>query len=107
MTATAEHTVASGRFNLDGGSWQVENNVWLVGDERRCVLIDAPHQAGPILATHLPPAAVVRTGMATRPASAPRRHTLTNGSPTATDPTLPADCVNADGRDLIPSWKPT
>lgn len=49
MTATVEHTVTSGTFNLDGGSWHVENNVWLVGDERECVLIDAPHEAGPIL----------------------------------------------------------
>jgi len=47
--AGIEHTVTSGTFNLDGGSWEVENNVWLVGDDRECVLIDAPHAAGPIL----------------------------------------------------------
>jgi len=47
MTAI-EHILTAGTFNLDGGSWPVENNVWLVGDEAECVLIDAPHQAGPI-----------------------------------------------------------
>jgi hypothetical protein len=29
-----ERVVTSGLFNLDGGSWEVDNNVWLVGDER-------------------------------------------------------------------------
>ena len=49
MAAAIEHTVTAGTFNLDGGSWQVENNVWLVGNDTECVLIDAPHAAAPIL----------------------------------------------------------
>jgi glyoxylase-like metal-dependent hydrolase (beta-lactamase superfamily II) len=44
-----EHTTTSGTFSLDGESWQVENNVWVVGDDSECVLIDAPHEAEPIL----------------------------------------------------------
>ena len=48
--AGIEHTVTTGTFNLDGGSWEVENNVWLVGDDLECVLIDAPHAAAPVLA---------------------------------------------------------
>jgi len=32
-------------FNLDGGSWQVENNIWLVGDDEEVVVIDASHDA--------------------------------------------------------------
>ena len=28
-----ERVVTSGAFELDGGSWEVENNVWLVGDD--------------------------------------------------------------------------
>jgi hydroxyacylglutathione hydrolase len=44
-----EHTTTSGTFSLDGQTWQVENNVWVVGDDSECVLIDAPHQARPIL----------------------------------------------------------
>jgi glyoxylase-like metal-dependent hydrolase (beta-lactamase superfamily II) len=43
-----DHTTTSGTFSLDGGTWDVENNVWVVGDDRACVVIDAPHQAGPI-----------------------------------------------------------
>jgi glyoxylase-like metal-dependent hydrolase (beta-lactamase superfamily II) len=47
--ARIEHTVTSGTFSLDGGSWDVENNVWLVGNDIECLLIDAPHAAEPIL----------------------------------------------------------
>jgi glyoxylase-like metal-dependent hydrolase (beta-lactamase superfamily II) len=44
-----EHTITAGTFSLDGGSWDVENNVWLVGNDTECLLIDAPHSAEPIL----------------------------------------------------------
>ncbi|MGO4596072.1 MBL fold metallo-hydrolase [Terrabacter sp. 2RAF25] len=44
-----DHTTTSGTFSLDGGTWDVENNVWVVGDDDSCVVIDAPHEAGPIL----------------------------------------------------------
>ena len=27
-----ERLVTSGRFELDGGSWDVDNNIWIVGD---------------------------------------------------------------------------
>lgn len=40
-----EHLVTSGTFSLDGGTWEVENNVWLVGDEREVMLIDPAHDA--------------------------------------------------------------
>jgi glyoxylase-like metal-dependent hydrolase (beta-lactamase superfamily II) len=43
-----DHTVTSGTFSLDGGTWDVENNVWVVGNDDECVVIDAPHQADPI-----------------------------------------------------------
>ncbi|MCW2494117.1 MBL fold metallo-hydrolase [Jatrophihabitans sp.] len=45
MAARVEHVVTSGTFDLDGGSWDVDNNVWLVGDDDECVVIDAPHDA--------------------------------------------------------------
>ncbi|WP_046469771.1 MBL fold metallo-hydrolase [Allosalinactinospora lopnorensis] len=35
--------VTSGVFRLDGGEWEVENNVWIIGDERTAVVIDAAH----------------------------------------------------------------
>lgn len=33
----------SGVFALDGGEWQVVNNVWLVGDDNEVLVIDAAH----------------------------------------------------------------
>lgn len=42
--------VTRGIFALDGGEWEVENNVWLVGDDREVLVIDAAHEAAPILA---------------------------------------------------------
>ncbi len=45
-----DHLVTSGTFSLDGGTWEVDNNVWILGDDTQCVVIDAPHQAAPILA---------------------------------------------------------
>lgn len=44
-----EQAVTSGTFSLDGGTWDVDNNVWVVGDDDECVVIDAPHAVGPIL----------------------------------------------------------
>lgn len=43
-----EHLVTSGTFSLDGGTWEVDNNVWLVGDEREVLVIDAAHSADAI-----------------------------------------------------------
>lgn len=45
MTARAERLVTSGKFTLDGGSWDVDNNVWIVGDDSEIVVIDAAHDA--------------------------------------------------------------
>jgi glyoxylase-like metal-dependent hydrolase (beta-lactamase superfamily II) len=47
-TVRVEHIVTSGQFSLDGGTWDVDNNVWLVGDDVECVVIDAPHDADAI-----------------------------------------------------------
>jgi glyoxylase-like metal-dependent hydrolase (beta-lactamase superfamily II) len=44
------HLVTSGTFSLDGGTWEVDNNVWLVGDDREVIVIDAAHDASAILA---------------------------------------------------------
>jgi glyoxylase-like metal-dependent hydrolase (beta-lactamase superfamily II) len=40
-----ERLVTSGTFELDGGSWEVDNNVWVVGDDTACVIIDPAHDA--------------------------------------------------------------
>ena len=38
-----DHVVTSGTFSLDGGTWDVDNNVWIVGDENEVIVIDAAH----------------------------------------------------------------
>jgi glyoxylase-like metal-dependent hydrolase (beta-lactamase superfamily II) len=49
MAVTVENRVTSGTFSLDGGTWDVDNNVWIVGDDEECVIIDSPHDAGAIV----------------------------------------------------------
>ncbi|MFJ9373007.1 MBL fold metallo-hydrolase [Streptomyces sp. NPDC101455] len=48
MGARIEHLVASGQFTLDGGTWDVDNNVWIIGDDTEAVVIDAAHDADAI-----------------------------------------------------------
>ncbi|RAJ45565.1 glyoxylase-like metal-dependent hydrolase (beta-lactamase superfamily II) [Kitasatospora sp. SolWspMP-SS2h] len=50
MAARIERLVTSGEFSLDGGTWQVDNNVWIVGDDTEAVVIDAAHDARAIAA---------------------------------------------------------
>jgi glyoxylase-like metal-dependent hydrolase (beta-lactamase superfamily II) len=45
MTAIVQNLVTSGTFRLDGGSWDVDNNVWIVGDDAEVIVIDAAHDA--------------------------------------------------------------
>ncbi|MEO3783815.1 MBL fold metallo-hydrolase [Actinocorallia sp. B10E7] len=40
-----EKLITSGTFSLDGGTWHVDNNVWIVGDEDEAIVIDAAHDA--------------------------------------------------------------
>ena len=47
---SAERVVTSGQFSLDGGTWDVDNNVWLYGDEDEVIVIDAAHDAQAIAA---------------------------------------------------------
>ncbi|MFF5830034.1 MBL fold metallo-hydrolase [Streptomyces bacillaris] len=50
MTARIDHLVTSGTFALDGGEWDVDNNVWIVGDDTEAIVIDAAHDATAIAA---------------------------------------------------------
>jgi len=45
-----DHGTASGTFSLDGETHEVENNLWVVGDDAECVVVDAPHDVDAILA---------------------------------------------------------
>ncbi|MFL6024448.1 MAG: MBL fold metallo-hydrolase [Marmoricola sp.] len=48
--ARVDHGVTSGTFSLDGQTFDVDNNVWVVGDDEECIVIDAPHDVEGILA---------------------------------------------------------
>ncbi|MFH8930500.1 MBL fold metallo-hydrolase [Streptomyces pristinaespiralis] len=50
MAARIDHLVTSGTFSLDGGTWDVDNNVWIVGDDHEAIVVDAAHDADAILA---------------------------------------------------------
>jgi glyoxylase-like metal-dependent hydrolase (beta-lactamase superfamily II) len=44
-----DHAITSGTFTLDGETFDVDNNVWVVGDAQECVVIDAPHDVEAIV----------------------------------------------------------
>jgi glyoxylase-like metal-dependent hydrolase (beta-lactamase superfamily II) len=43
-----ERVVTSGIFSLDGGEFEVDNNIWIVGDDTEVVVVDAAHDHRPI-----------------------------------------------------------
>jgi glyoxylase-like metal-dependent hydrolase (beta-lactamase superfamily II) len=43
-----EQVVTSGLFSIDGEAFQVDNNIWLIGDDSEVIVIDAAHDAAPI-----------------------------------------------------------
>ncbi|MBA4608557.1 MBL fold metallo-hydrolase [Aeromicrobium sp. Marseille-Q0843] len=49
MAARIDYGVVSGTFSLDGETHDVDNNVWIVGDDTECLVIDAPHDVAAIL----------------------------------------------------------
>jgi glyoxylase-like metal-dependent hydrolase (beta-lactamase superfamily II) len=48
--ARIDHAVTSGTFSLDGETFDVDNNVWVLGDDTECLVIDAPHSVADIVA---------------------------------------------------------
>ncbi len=44
-----ELVTTDGIFALDGGEWEVTNNIWIVGDDREVVVLDAAHDHRPIV----------------------------------------------------------
>jgi glyoxylase-like metal-dependent hydrolase (beta-lactamase superfamily II) len=49
VTARVDHGTTRGTFSLDGETHEVENNVWVIGDDTECVVVDAPHDVEEIL----------------------------------------------------------
>jgi len=47
--ARIHKAVIAGIFSLDGQDFDVENNLWLIGDDDEVLIIDAPHDAAPII----------------------------------------------------------
>lgn len=48
-SARVDHAVVSGTFSLDGETFDVDNNIWVVGDDEECVVVDASHSVRAIL----------------------------------------------------------
>ena len=46
--AAIDKVVTSGIFTLDGEDFEVDNNIWIIGDDNEVLVIDAAHDAGPI-----------------------------------------------------------
>ena len=44
-----ELVTTDGIFALDGGEWEVTNNIWLVGNDQEIVIFDAAHDHQPIV----------------------------------------------------------
>ena len=49
MNARVDHALVSGTFSLDGETHDVDNNVWVIGDDEQCIVIDAPHDVDAIM----------------------------------------------------------
>lgn len=48
-TVQVQRLVTSGTFSLDGGTWEVENNVWIIGDDEQCLVIDPAHEPATVV----------------------------------------------------------
>ena len=48
MTEAIERVVTHGTFSLDGGTWEVDNNVWIIGDNKHVTIIDPAHDVDKI-----------------------------------------------------------
>ena len=44
-----QRVVTSGTFSLDGADFEVDNNVWVIGDDREVLVVDAAHDHRPIV----------------------------------------------------------
>jgi glyoxylase-like metal-dependent hydrolase (beta-lactamase superfamily II) len=47
--ARLDRVITSGIFSLDGEDFEVDNNVWIIGDDSEAIVIDAAHDHRPIL----------------------------------------------------------
>jgi glyoxylase-like metal-dependent hydrolase (beta-lactamase superfamily II) len=50
MAARIDRVVTSGTFSIDGEDFDVDNNIWIVGDDAEVVVLDAAHDHEAIVA---------------------------------------------------------
>ena len=50
MATRIDHGTSAGTFSLDGQTFDVENNIWVIGDDEECLVVDAPHSVEDVLA---------------------------------------------------------
>ncbi|HXH56992.1 MBL fold metallo-hydrolase [Iamia sp.] len=44
-----DKVVTSGTFSIDGEDFDVDNNIWIVGNDEECIVVDAAHDHEPIV----------------------------------------------------------
>ena len=93
-----DHAVTSGTFSLDGETFDVENNVWLIGDDDECAIIDAPHNVETITQLVAGPPGQGRS-------SAPMPTTIMSGSPRRSPLRFPRPTLLHP--DDLPLWQLT
>ena len=49
MGARIDRVITSGTFSLDGQDFDVDNNIWLIGDDTEVLVVAAPHDHRPIV----------------------------------------------------------
>ena len=49
MSLRVDRVVTSGTFSIDGENFDVDNNIWLVGDADEVLIVDAAHEHQPIV----------------------------------------------------------
>lgn len=49
MSLAISKVVTSGIFSLDGEDFNVDNNIWIIGDDREVIIFDAAHDHRPIM----------------------------------------------------------
>jgi glyoxylase-like metal-dependent hydrolase (beta-lactamase superfamily II) len=49
MALRIDNVVTSGIFSIDGEDFEVDNNIWLVGDDDEVIVVDAAHDHRPIV----------------------------------------------------------
>jgi glyoxylase-like metal-dependent hydrolase (beta-lactamase superfamily II) len=97
MGIRVERVVTSGTFTLDGESFDVDNNVWLIGNDDEVVVVDAAHDAEAVVA-----AVGVRAVQAILCTHAHNDHV--NVAPTLAEATAADVWLHADD---LPLWRQT